>query len=399
MKILMFNYEYPPLGGGGGVFSKQLAEELAIKNHTVTVITSNFGSQKSKETANGVEIIRVPIMMRSDQNAANHVSMLSYFPASLYYGFKLLQERSYDVIHTFFAIPTAPSAIILAKYFNIPHLLSLLGGDIYDPSKRLSPHKTPLLHNTVKRMIEKSDGVVALSEDIKNRAIEYYDISGKLDVIHLGIPEPKVLSATRETFGFHEKDIVMVTVGRLVSRKGLQDLIYVTKTLQNPKVRLAILGDGPEKEQLVKMTQEMNLEKQISFFGYVSDEMKHQVLSIADFYVSTSRHEGFGIVFLEAMAAGLPVVCFDKGGQTDFLKDGETGYLVKCGDIDLFGKRVRMLFERNSLRAEMSAFNKQYIKEFFIGNCAKRYQTIYRALTKEHSAKVRQTSHETQSVI
>jgi len=388
MNILMFNYEYPPLGGGGGVFNKQLAEELAKNNNSVTVITSSFSSQKPTEVANGVEIIRVPIVMRADQNAANHVSMLSYFPASLYYGFKHLKERPYDVIHTFFAIPSAPSAIMLAKHLNIPHLLSILGGDIYDPSKRLSPHKTPLLHYAVKKVIEKSDQVVALSEDIKNRAIEHYGISGEIDLIHLGIPEPVFLPANRNTFGFKENDIILVTVGRLVRRKGLQDLIYVIKTLQNPNVKLAVLGDGPEKEQLIKMTREMNLEKQISFFGYVSNKVKFQVLSIADIYVSTSKHEGFGIVFLEAMAAGLPIVCFDKGGQAEFLLDGKTGYLVKYGYIDLFGKRVRTLFELNPLRSDISAFNKQYVKDFFIETCAKRYQNIYHSLKEKHSAKV-----------
>ena len=190
MNILMFNYEYPPLGGGGGVFNKQLAEELVKNNNSVTVITSGFNAQKPKDLANSVEIIRVPVVMRKDQNTANHISMLSYFPSSLYHGFKRLRDRSFDIIHTFFAVPSAPSAILLAKYFNIPHLLSILGGDIYDPSKQLSPHKTPLLHYTVKKIVEKSNRVVSLSEDIKKRANDYYRIGRNIDVIHLGIPEP-----------------------------------------------------------------------------------------------------------------------------------------------------------------------------------------------------------------
>ena len=388
MNILMFNYEYPPLGGGGGVFNKQLAEELAKSNDSVTVITSGFKSQKPKEVINRVEIIRVPIILREDQNAASHISMISYFPVSLYYGFKNLQDRSFDIVHTFFAIPSAPSAIMLAKYFNTPHLLSILGGDIYDPSKQLSPHKTPFLNYTVKKIIEKSDRVVSLSKDIKNRAKEHYSIGRKIDVIHLGISEPEFFPTNRDTFGFKEKDIILVTVGRLVPRKALQDLIYIIKTLKNSDVKLVVLGDGPEKAQLIKMTREMNLEKQILFFGYASNEVKFQILNIADFYVSTSKHEGFGIVYLEAMVSGLPIVCFDRGGQTDFLIDGKTGYLVKYKDFDLFGERIRTLIENDLLKSEISVFNKRYSRDFLIEICARRYQNIYHSLRERHAAKI-----------
>ena len=73
MNILMFNYEYPPLGGGGGVFNKQLADKLVKNGHTVTVITSNYNSQRASETVEGVKVIRVPVLLRSDQNAAGLV--------------------------------------------------------------------------------------------------------------------------------------------------------------------------------------------------------------------------------------------------------------------------------------------------------------------------------------
>jgi len=173
MNILMVNYEYPPLGGGGGVFNMQLAEELS-KNHNITVITTKFSNYISHEIVKRVELIRVPVIMRTDQNAATILSMLSFFPTSLWAGYKQLKNKSFDIIHSMFAIPSAPSAVLLSKKFHVPHILSILGGDIYDPSKKLSPHKAPILHYTVKKMMEESDKVVALSHDIKKRAIDYY---------------------------------------------------------------------------------------------------------------------------------------------------------------------------------------------------------------------------------
>jgi glycosyltransferase involved in cell wall biosynthesis len=387
MNILMFNYEYPPLGGGGGVFNKQLAEELVKRGHMVTVVTSLYGAQQQRETINDVEIVRVPILSRGDQNAASHMSMLSYFPASLYRGSLLLKNRVYDLIHTFFAIPTGPSALLLSTLFRTPHLLSLLGGDVYDPSKKLSPHKTPVLHYTVKRVMELSDRVVALSSDIQNRAIRHYNPSKTIDLIHLGIPEPRVESIARGTLGYSTKDIVLATVGRLVRRKGLRQLLQSLKRINNPQVKLAVIGDGPEKSGLVDLMTALGLEKQINFFGYVSDEMKYQILTNSDVYVSTSEHEGFGIVFLEAMAAGLPVICFDKGGQADFLKDNQTGFLIQYGNFDHFDKQLAHLCNLSAERHRFKIFNKVYVKEFFIERCADRYLKAYKSLVKpEHQS-------------
>ena len=379
MNILMINYEYPPLGGGGGVFNKQLAEELS-KNDNITVITSNFRDQKPCEVKNNVKVIRVPVLMRRDQNAATIISMLSFPPASFWEGYNLLKKRPFDVVHSMFAIPSAPSAIVLAKKFHIPHVLSILGGDIYDPSKNLSPHKTPFLHYTVTKMIEKSDKVIALSSDIKKRAVDYYNVSNNIDVIHLGIPKPLFAKENRKHFGLKPTDVLLVTVGRLVARKGLEDLIRVVATLEEQNIKLIVMGDGPERTKLEELTKSLNLSKRILFFGHVSDETKFQLLNISDAYVSSSHHEGFGIVFLEAMASGLPVVCYDKGGQAEFLLDQKTGFLVSYGNTSLLTRRIRQLCEDTTLREEVGQFNRHYVEKFYIATCAKQYQCVYESL-------------------
>lgn len=383
MNVLIINYEYPPFGGGGGVFGKLLAEQLC-KNNNVSVITSKFNNQKSYEIDNNVEIFRVPVFMRSDKNAATIVSMLSFFPACLLIGYKLQRERKFDIVHSMFAIPSAPAGLILAKKFKIPHLLSILGGDIFDPSKKLSPHKTPFLHYTVRKMMEDSDKVVALSSDIMEKSIHYYKISKKIDIIHLGIEKPVYNTKKRQDYGFKLNDILLVTVGRLIPRKSVQDLINVVKAINCPNLKLVIIGDGPEKPRLESLSKKLNVSDKIFFFGNVTDDEKFQLLNVSDIYVSSSQHEGFGIVFLEAMASGLPVVCYNNGGQKDFLVNNKTGFLIRTGSIKELTLRIRNLSEDLELRKVMGKFNKTYIGNYFIEACALKYYHVYESALKEY---------------
>ncbi len=376
MNILMIDYEYPPVGGGGGVVHKQLAEVL-IKNHSITVITSGFRELKKQETVNGVEIIRVPVLFRKNMNAASIVSMLSFYPSCLNIGNTLLKERKFDLVHSMFAIPSAPAGLHLAKKFRLPHFLSLLGGDVYDPSKKLSPHNTPLLKQTVRKMIHDSDRVIACSMDLKRRALEYYGNGENIDLINHGIEEPQFEKRNRSDFQFAEQDILLVSVGRLVARKGLSQLLKIIYEIKNPRVKLLIIGDGPEKTSLERQADDLKIRDKVLFLGRIDDTKKFQILSLSDLYVSTSDHEGFGLVFLEAMATGLPVLCYDKGGQTDFLEDGKTGFLVPFGDRSRFVDNLVQLCKNADIRKDMSLYNSRHVTEFYIDRCAEKYDRLY----------------------
>jgi glycosyltransferase involved in cell wall biosynthesis len=377
MNILMVDYEYPPVGGGGGVFNKQIAEVL-VKKHSITVITSGFANLEKQEMVNGVEIIRVPVAFRKNLNAASIISMLTFFPSSIFAGNALLKERRFDLVHSMFAIPSAPSGLYLAKKFRLPHFLSLLGGDVYDPSKSLSPHDTPLLKQIVRKMIHDSDKVIANSVDIKKRALQYYGGSENIDLISLGIIEPRFEAKKRSDFQLDENDILLVTVGRLVARKGLAHLLDIIKELNNKRVRLLIIGNGPESAGLMKQADDLEISDRIRFLGRVSDDEKFQILSLSDLYVSTSDHEGFGLVFLEAMATGLPVLCYDKGGQTDFLEDGKTGFLVPYGDRQRFVGHLAKLCGCRDMRREMGVYNSRHVRNFYIDRSAEHYDRLYR---------------------
>lgn len=379
MNILVINYEYPPVGGGGGVICRDLSEEWAAKGHGVTVVTSRYGSLPDDEMLNGVAVRRVPVLLRKKQDVASLASMLSYVPLCVREGNALRKRARFDVINTHFAVPSGPAGQHLSRKAGIPNVLTIHGGDIFDPSKALSPHRTPGLKQTVRRMLTAADRVVAQSSDTRDNAATFYGVDRPIDIVPLGIrPNPRSARG-REALGLPADRPVFTTIGRLVRRKNLEELLRIFAGLQDvhPSV-LLIVGDGPEKENLEREIRRQGLEGIARLLGRVSEDEKYAILEASDGYLSTAIHEGFGIVFLEAMECGLPVVCYDRGGQRDFLRDGKTGFLVPLGDREAFSRRLAELLVGPTLRSEIRAHNKAYVRNFYIENVAERYLSIFR---------------------
>jgi L-malate glycosyltransferase len=125
-----------------------------------------------------------------------------------------------------------------------------------------------------------------------------------------------------------DEDILMATVGRLVPRKAVDQLINMIGRLRKKHVHLLVVGSGPEEQNLRDTAVKLGVSEQVHFYGYVEDCEKYRILGMSDIYVSTSQHEGFCLSYLEAMHGGLPIVCYDYGGHTDFLEDGVTGFMA-----------------------------------------------------------------------
>ncbi len=339
MKILFCNYEYPPLGGGGGVINALLAEELA-KKHDVTVLTSQRLGLPEETVANGVKIIRLPVLFRKQQSAASLLSLLSFVVMGLLHCRQFMKNREFDVVNTHFVLPTGPVGQKLATFAGIPNVLTVHGGDLYDPSKTLSPHRHLIFRIIVRWLLKKAASVIGQSNNTIQNTHDYYIQDLPVRLIPLGINRPPKVNGNRDKYKIKGDETVLVTVGRLVKRKGLEQLIKIFGQLKNKKLRLVIIGSGPQEQSLKQTAIDNGVAEKIIFTGFVKQQAKLELLDMADIYVSTSQHEGFGLVFLEGMAAGLPVVCYDYGGQTDFLENGKTGYLVKLNDTDSFKNRL-----------------------------------------------------------
>lgn len=379
MRILIINYEYPPVGGGGGVICRDIAEELVKMGHEITVITSQYNGLNDEEMVEGVNIIRVPVWMRKDLSVATIISMLSYVPSCILKANKLLRQKQFDVINTHFAIPSGPAGQYISTKHKIPNILTIHGGDLFDPSKSLSPHKTFGLKQTVRRMLHKADDVVAQSSDTKRNAQDFYHINRDIKIIPLGIKQNVYPAKKKSELGLPEDKLILSTIGRLLKRKDYPETLQIINRLKDQiPVQLLIMGEGPEEENIRAKINELNLQDSVTLLGRVNDEEKFQYLSVSDIYVSTAIHEGFGIVFLEAMECGLPVVCYNRGGQADFLQDGKTGFLIELGDVESFSLKLGELLKHRDLREKISEFNKDYVKKFYIANITREYEELFR---------------------
>jgi glycosyltransferase involved in cell wall biosynthesis len=376
MRLLVCNYEYPPLGGGGGVATAWLAQELA-KRHQVTVLTSQGLDLPAESVEEGVRVVRVPVFFRGEKATASPPSLLAYIPMGIRAGKRLLKAEHYDVINTHFALPSGPVGDALARFAHIANVLTVHGGDLYDPSKFTSPHRHPLLRAWIRHLLRRADRLVGQSNNTLANVQNFYDRGVKGYRIPLGIRRPPEVLASRQDYGFSQDEVLLVTVGRLVARKATGQLIAMMNSLRNENARLLILGSGPQEQMLKEEVKARQLSDKVLFMGFVDEIKKFQILKMSNIYLSTSQHEGFGLAFLEAMACGLPVICYDYGGQTDFLEEGTTGHLIPLNDLKSFTDRCLALILDSQSRQTMEWNNLQKVQELFIESCAQRYEAIF----------------------
>jgi glycosyltransferase involved in cell wall biosynthesis len=380
LKILFCNYEYPPLGGGGGVVMAALARELA-RRHEVTVLTSQALGLPAASLEGDVNVLRAPVFFRRQLAVANFPSMLAFLPSATLKGLGQLRSGAFDVINTHFVVPSGPVGHLLARAWGVPNVLSVHGGDLFDPSKASSPHRHAWLRAPIRYLLNAADEVVGQSRDTVRHVADIYRVARPVELIPLGIERPPPWDAgdTRKRLGIPADGFVMVTVGRLVARKSAVQLVQALAACARADAHLIVVGDGPDSDALRSAAAGAGVEQRVHLLGYVSDAIKYQALAAADVFASTSQHEGFGLVFLEAMAFGLPVVCYDRGGQTDFLKSRETGHVAKLNDLADFTRALVQLHDEPAMRREIGKNNRQRVEDFFIDRCAERYEAVFAA--------------------
>lgn len=177
----------------------------------------------------------------------------------------------------------------------------------------------------------------------------------------------------RKEVGIGENDFVFMSTGQLSVRKNHQVAIKAIAKIPYPNVKYLIVGFGEEEKTLRKLVEELKIEDRVIFAGYRSDVK--QLLSVVDAYVFPSLQEGLPVSLMEAMAAGLPIVCSRIRGNIDLIQDGEGGYLVDCYDIDGIAKHMTDIIENDC--SWMGNINYEIIKKYDVKNISKMMRDIY----------------------
>jgi glycosyltransferase involved in cell wall biosynthesis len=390
MKILIFNFEYPPLGGGGGVATKFIAEELALK-HEVHVITSRpskkFNEQETEgqgrsHVVNGVHVHRVPVWGRSSLAVASLWSMVTFVPSAWWRGKKIASRVKFDVVNAQFVLPSGIPAALISRSQEIPLTLSFIGGDIYDPTKGVSPHRHWWLRKMVKIISNQATTCTAISHDTKRRAVDIHKVTKPIRVINLGISESKNKARkTRQELGLPADDKLLVSLGRVIPRKGYACLLAaMTKT---EDAHLVIMGEGPLLGNLKQTAYKLGVSDRVHWLGFVSEDDKVNILNQADVFISASEHEGFGIVFLEAMEAGLPIIATWEGGQTDFLVQDKNAILVPPKNSQALAQAINRMLGNEAWAKQMGRTNQQAVKDFYWPQVGQRYEEVFQSSISE----------------
>lgn len=386
LTILLACYEYPPIGGGGGVGAKQYAEAWASKGHEVTVLTSRAGGLPAREQIRGVNVVRVGTLGKKERATSTALSMLTYLVSGFVH---LMRHRSsyadVQIVNTHFSLPTGPLGWAAAMLLSSPQLLTIIGGDIYDPSKASSPHRHWLLRVANRLLIDAADEVVAISSDTRKRAVEHYGIERDIQVINYGFAPPTADDIEGVDRCEGEGRFRLIAVGRLVPRKGFEYLIRALGQLP-PDVHLWIVGDGPHEDELRAVAAEEGVEKRVDWLGYQSRARIYGLLRAADCFVLSSLHEGLGIVVQEAMWAGLPIVATDNGGQVDLVVHGRNGLLVPVADASALAGAVRSVRKDPETASRMADANRRDIQKYRVDTNSEEYVTLFRAMLDARGA-------------
>lgn len=181
-----------------------------------------------------------------------------------------------------------------------------------------------------------------------------------------------------------EKTILYI--GRLERRKGAKYLLQAFQIFSqsNPDVRLIIAGDGPDREKLEILAEDLKL-KNVSFLGFISEDLKLKLLSEADLFCSPAIFgESFGIVLLEAMATGTITIAGNNSGYSDLMQDIGALSIVNPTDIDEFARRLDLMHNQPDLRKLWQNWAKDYVKQFSYPNVIDKYEELYKDALKQH---------------
>ena len=373
MRILMLNYEYPPLGGGASNATYYLLNELSqFDDITIDLITSSATNEFEEEKISGsVHIYKLPVG-KKNLHYWTQKEIISYSRQAYKHIKKMKEQTQYDLIHAFFGIPCGAIAYRFRK--ESPYIVSLRGSDVPGFNERFS-FQYIFLKPLIRRVWRNAAAVIANSGGLKELALKT-DRAAKIGVIYNGVN----IKDFAQRDNRENENIVILTVARLIKRKGIDDLIRavpaIVKGHQNIKVK--IIGEGNMGAELKALAEKLKVSEYIEFLGYVPHNEISNYYSTSDVFVLPSRNEGMSNTVLEAMASGLPVITTDTGGTRELI-DGN-GIIVPSEDSDVISEAVLRLINDHKLRVSRGMKSRKIAENMSWKKVADAYYNFYKGI-------------------
>lgn len=329
-RILMLSWEYPPvLVGGLGRHVHALATALAAAGHEVTVVTRHAPGALREEYAESVHIVRAPDdPLDFPIEDGNPLGWTTAFNHTLTRAaLRAARTGRYDVVHAHDWL-VAHAAVTLREHLDVP-LVATIHATESGRHQGFLPHAHNRTIDGLERWLaNEASRVIVCSEYMRREVIRLFDVPpARTDMVPNGVDvlrwyaRPRAVAAARSRFAGAEAPLVSFA-GRLVYEKGVQHLIAAVPRLldHHPGLRVVVAGDGPYRAQLEALAPPL-----VSFAGFLSGHHLTALMGASDCYVVPSIYEPFGMVALEAAAAGTPVAVSATGGLAEIIDHGVTG--------------------------------------------------------------------------
>ena len=364
---------YPTLGGSGAV-ATELGKALAHKGHEVHFIVADIpfrlGEFHQNIFIHEMDTVTYPVL-----RTPPHDFSLAALMADV------IMERELDILHTHYALPFAVCGFLarqmLGDHHPVRHVTTLHGTDI----TVLAQDKS--LMNVIRLGIEKSDVVTAVSRDLARQTSDLIQIDKPIMPIYNFVDtdqfRPVHRPLVRQCFANPDEHLLL-HISNFRRVKRLPDVLNVfDQVSRSVPARLMLVGEGPDLALAHEMVRSLHIEDKVHFLGR-QDEVA-ELFACADLLLLPSEKESFGLVALEAMASGVPVIGSTAGGIPEVVAHGETGWLAPVGDVDGMAKYAISLLQDNGLYRKFSENARaRAVSLFNVHDKVAEYEAVYESL-------------------
>lgn len=387
MKILITTDWYKPIVNGVVTSVLNLKKELEERGHEVRVLTLSRDYHSYEE--DGVYYIKSVNLEKIYPNVR------AVLPHREAYIQELIQWNP-DVVHSQCEFMTFSYAVKISRKCNCPLLhtyhtiyedyLHYLPGTFFQYTKGAALEKK-MVAKFSKAVLKKTQQVVAPTKKVEE-LLKNYEVSEPISVIPTGIDLKRfqeVLSKEernrrREALGISQDSKVLVSIGRLAKEKNLEEiLIYFQKLTKEEltfKLKLLIVGDGPDRERLEGIAKTLQLQEKVIFTGMVTPEEVAQYYQLGDVFVCASNSETQGITYIEALASGIPALCRKDACLDSVITDGYNGFQYET--YEFFKMHLQYILEREERRVEMGVCARQTAKLYSTWNFCTMAERLYK---------------------